>query len=180
MKRKYTIGGLAAVLVLMAAWMLLRRQDATAGSSGINLSYNICVAPDAGYEILENDSMVSSRYIGQYWADTTKQFFSKTLLSPAGDTLLVSVFNQLSLRQAGAMLAAAGFQNDRQQKVAHPDFDILLLLDHSPGELFFLRRLVADKQFQVVVMVDQFSRDSTALRQIFQKDPFIPSLKKCL
>lgn len=180
MKRKYTIGGLAALLVLLAVWILVRRQDATGGSFGINLSYNVCVSPDAGYQVIENDSLVSSRYVGQYWADTTKQFFSKTLLAPAGDTLLVSVFNQSSLRQAGAMLGAAGFENKQQQKVAHPDFDILLLLDRTPGGPFFLRRLIADKQFQVVVMVDQWSRDSTALRQIFQKDPFIPSLEKCL
>jgi hypothetical protein len=181
MKWKYRLGWLALLLLLTMLWLLYRQTGTDAPKHGqLNLSYNLCLKADAGYQPLENDALARINYAQNYWADSTGQYFSKTLLSPSGDTLLVSVFNQASLRKAEEALRAAGFENLQQKRLDHSSFSALIALARAPDGTFFLRRLIADAQFQVVAMADQASRDSTALSRLFQTDHFVQSLEKCL
>jgi hypothetical protein len=181
MKWKYRAGWLALLLLPTMLWISSCQNSTDAQkASQLNLSYNLCLKADAGYQLLENDSLARVTYAQKYWADSTGQYFSKTLLSLSGDTLLVSVFNQASLRKAEEALRVAGFENLQQKRHDHAGFSALIALARAPDGTFFLRRLIADAQFQVVAMADQPSQDSAALSHLFQTDHFVQSLEKCL
>ncbi|MCB0554235.1 MAG: hypothetical protein KDD02_11840 [Phaeodactylibacter sp.] len=180
MNWKLLIGALI-IIAGAAFWILSRQEGVSASDKGkVNLSYNICLKADAGYRVLDNDTLARVFYAQNYWADSTGQYFSKTLLSPSGDTLFASVFNNASLRRAEEALQLAGFENIQENRAKNPDFTFQIALARRPDGVFFLRRLINDPQFQVVAMVDQFSRDSAALARRFETDQLIQSIEKCL
>lgn len=165
----------------VALWMLSRQEGTSASDTGqLNLSYNICLKANTGYQVLGNDSLARIHYIRNYWADSTGQFFSKTLLSPFGDTLFASVFNNASLRAANEALQRAGFENLQEKNSSIQGLSCRQALARGPDGVFFLRSLANDPQFQVVAMIDLFSRDSLAMAQRFQNDELLQSIEKCL
>ncbi|MCB0571336.1 MAG: hypothetical protein KDC66_16305 [Phaeodactylibacter sp.] len=180
MKWKYLFGALIVVGGLIV-WVLSQRSaSGTAAPDIANLSYNICLKAGSGYQILENDTIARVAYASNYWADSTGQYFSKTLVSPLGDTLFVSIFNNASLHRAEETLRSAGFEILAREQAESSGFTCLKALSRSENGAFFLRWLIADPQFQVVAMADLPGSDSAALAQRFHNDPFIQSIKKCL
>lgn len=181
MKWKYRPSRLILlVLLLLTVALAYWLTDTSAARTGqLNLSYTLCLEAEAGYQLLEKDSLARLHYAQAYWADTTGQYYSKALRSPSGDTLLLSVFNQASLTKAQELLRAAGFETIQEERIAPAGFAGLIALARAADSTFFLRRLIAEPQFQVVIMADQVSRDSAALHRAFQDDRFIQSLVKC-
>lgn len=175
---------LPVILIILGAlllWLLGRREGPGAAAPGkINLSYDICLKAEAGFQVLEHDSLSRINYALKYWVDSTGQYFSKSLLSPSGDTLFVSVFNNASMRRAEEALRMAGFEHSLHEQGKARGFAFHKALARSADGALFLRYLIADPRFQSVVMADQPGRDSMALVQKFRNAQLIQSIEKCL
>ncbi len=180
MKSKILIISLAVILIL-TLFLLSRRQGAAAREAGkITLSYDICLKAGSGYREVENDTLARLHYLRRYWADSTNQYFSKTLASPEGDTLFVSVFNNAALKRSQELLIAAGFETLRKEQARADGIPIIKILARSSEGKFFLRYLIDAGRFRAATMADMPGRDSSRLLQKFESGTFIQNIEKCL
>ncbi len=178
-KLKYILAGLVilAALALLVISRLPGEEASTAGR--ISLSYDICLSAGAGYRAMDEDT-ARLAYMRQYWADSSSQFFSKTLLSPEGDTLFISVFNNASLKKAQELLLAAGFETLLAERAQAAGNSAISILARSADGRFFLRRLIGSARHKTVTMADLPGADSTGLQQKFHSGAFLKIVEKCL
>ncbi|MCO6494047.1 MAG: hypothetical protein J5I98_36865 [Phaeodactylibacter sp.] len=178
MKQALLIGCLAVLIA--AAAFFFSRQESSGPPDKLALSYDICLAAGSGYHPVTHDSLLRQEYIRRFWADSSRQFFSKTLAGPEGDTLFLSVFNNANLKTAQEMLLSAGFEPLRRERAEAGGTAALKMLARSPDGTFFLRYLIDAGRFSTVTMADQPGKDSSRLRQQFETESFIQKIEKCL
>lgn len=174
MNAKTIIVGLAILLLLLV--FIISRQNGAQQTEKISLSPELCLAAEAGYRQLADDAPSHREYLRQYWADSTRQFFSKILVSPEGDTLFVSVFNNANLRTAQELLLHAGFETLRQETIP----PVIKMLARSVDGSLFLRYLIDGGPFRSVTMADLPGQDSSRILQMFETNTFIKNIEPCL
>lgn len=181
MTRKKVRGLFALLFVLSIALFFLWRRSTTpdAGSDGISLSYNICLQPQPGTVILDQDNPLKLEYLQNFWIDSTRQYYSKAVLMNEGDTLHVSAFNALPFPDGLELLLENSGRVIQQERGKTTSFSYARIFSRR-HDVFLARYLMLDLSFNHLILVDHLSTDSLSIGQSFDQNLFLKRIRPCL
>ena len=165
---------LLLALLSLSLYFLWRQPWGTGPDYGANisLSFNLCLPASEGTNLITADHPLKARYLREAWIDSTRQFYTKALQITPADTLYISTWSQVSLREGKRLL-------DLQSG------DVLTSQAGEKGsvayyQLFSRRYLFQDRSFDTLVQVDRFGPDSAAVRALYESDLLIKQVQPCL
>jgi hypothetical protein len=177
---KFLIPGVIVVAGVM--YFLLRPPETAVrrpDANTVELSYNLCLRFPSPPDVRQTDSTLRQGYLLRFVIDSTIQYYAKSIIAPSGDTLHVSVFNRTSLNRAEQLVADSGPAILEKSTGRHDGLEYFKAFARHEDE-YMIRFLAPDNRFQVVALIDQISRDSAHLYQLYQSDSLTQKLVKCI
>lgn len=172
-----------ALVIAAGIWFFLQRPPAIAvrqpDADTVELSYNLCLRFPSPPDVRQTDSTLRQGYLLRFVIDSTIQYYAKSIIAPSGDTLHVSVFNRTSLNRAEQLVADSGPVILEKSTGSRDGLEYYKAFARHEDE-YMIRFLAPDKRFQVVALIDQISRDSAHLYQLYQSDSLTQKLVKCI
>ncbi len=166
--------------LLLLPWLAscVSSGDQGAAPGGIQLSYNICLDSTAA-QLLPPENQDRLSYLKNNWIDTARQYYVKTLILNGKDTLHVSTFQQLPLRDARSMLRKDGQALLEREKGAHQQLAFFKYFSRS-GARYHARFLLRGRAIDNLLLLDQAGIDSSRIQRHYREETVLKTLKRCL
>lgn len=172
---------LLLALLSLSLYFLWRQPWSTGPDHGANisLSFNLCLPASEGTNLITADHPLKVRYLREAWIDSTRQFYTKALQITPADTLYISTWSQVGLREGKRLLDLQSGDVLTSQAGEKGSVAYYQLFSRRKG-LYFSRYLFQDRSFDTLVQVDRFGPDSAAVRALHESDILIKQIQPCL
>ena len=182
MRGKRLISIFLVLALLSVLLYFFWRQSSTGNAAGANisLSFDLCLPANDRFAVIEQDNPYKLAYLRNTWIDSTRQFYAKTLWLQGGDTLFVSIWNQMSLPEGRNVLSQhSGDVLTKQNGQTGEKIPYHKLFSRR-DQLYLARYLISDRRFNTLVLIDRYGLDSSTVRRFYETDLLLKNIQPCL